>query len=78
MLEGERINVNEMAGLCCVVPRVIRRWITEGRLDRCNPVKETDSTAAAEGKFAERWTLSKKPAVDYATAYKQKQHGKVW
>lgn len=61
-----------MAGLCCVVPRVIRRWITEGRLDSCLPMKQADEQLIAAGKFAERWTLSKAEAMRYAEQYKTK------
>ena len=64
------INVNEMAGLCCVVPRVIRRWIAEGRLDSCNP-QRAELTGFKTGRIKGGWTLDKDAAMRYAEEYKR-------
>ena len=58
-----------MAGLCCVVPRVIRRWIAEGRLASCNPVR-SDLSGFEQGRITGGWRLDKDAAMQYAENYK--------
>lgn len=67
----DRINVLEMAGLCCVHPRVIQRWCADGSLKDCHPIKEYDRKKAEMGRFAEYWTMLKEPALRFAEKYKE-------